>query len=240
MARLATRLAKLETSVSSTLSADASRLLVQLLGRLDALFWPHRSHDGSYRAEVRRLQVEYLNGVGGLVARASGETNWKSSHFARTELIAAGLCTALESGGQVVSLRLTPQGISDARGMVGSRLHDVATCVPLLDRLRDQGWVSESKLFQIDLVGNPSEWERLIDFMLPLLRAGLIESNSDTIGRCSFRMVDGVEIPVEPPSIRTVETWGDDEYLQSYNSERAALARLECDDGGIFIPMRCP
>jgi len=48
-----------------------------------------------------------------------------------------------------------------------------------------------------------------------------------------------VELPVEPSSELTEAEWADDHYIAAFDSERASLLRLECLDGGVFIPMRC-
>jgi hypothetical protein len=244
--RLTTRLAKLENSSGcGQLSEDAQRLLVQLLARLDAIFWPFRTHEGSYRAEVRRIQREYLSGVGGLRAASQGESNWKAGHYTRNELIGASLVTAHVDGGQVTGLRLTAQGIADARAMVGDRLHPLHSQGPQIVRellRRHQGeWVRENDLFGPDAcVGdNPSTWDHLTEYVLPLLREGLVESNSDLWRRVYYRAVDGAEIPSEPPSGLTEQPWADGLYVSAFDSERAALRRLECSDGGIAIPHRC-
>ena len=250
MIRLAKRLNALEQAAPSGLSVDADKLLVSLLGRLDALFWPFRSHTGSYRAVVRARQLDYIAGLGGLSAKAQGQENWKVQHYTRTELTTAGLCTAITSGGQTVALRLTPAGLADAATMVGDRLATLAgqpTRI-LLELIRQHEpsshsgkWILENDLFGSDICqgDDPNEWEFAIDFLQPLLRCGVIESTSDLYHRVYFRLVDGVVIPDLPVSTRQVEPWADDLYIASYNTERESLQRLRCDDGGIFIPMRC-
>ena len=245
MIRLSKRLEQLETAAASAISVDADRLLVGLAGRLDALWWPFREHEGSYRAEVRRLQVEYLAGVGGIRSRAQGETSWKSAHFARNELIAAGLVTPQLESGQVVSMRLTAQGLSDAMAMIGDRLHPITyqatlVCYELLRRQPGQ-WVRENDLFGGDVCKgtNPSDWNYAIEWLLPLLRCGAVESNSDAYHRCYFYFNADVAIPEEPSSTRTIEAWADSAYISAFNSERDQLQRLESEDGSIFIPHRC-
>ena len=154
--RISQRLQKLEqANGSDELSLDAQRLLVSLLGRFDSLWWPFRTHTGSYRGEVRRLQREYLAGVGGLRAAGQGESSWKSAHFSRNELIAAGLVQPLMSGGQVVSLRLTAQGIADGRAMVGDRLQTLdnpITQLALVMLTSSPGWMIENELFGDDTI----------------------------------------------------------------------------------------
>jgi hypothetical protein len=249
--RLSSRLQNLERSSGADgISPDAARLLVQLLARLDGLFWPFRTNEGSYRAEVRRLQLEYLSGAGGIVARSQGENNWKAGHHSRNELITAKLVSPLLEGGQVVGLRLTQQGIADARAMVGNRLcgsDNKVVRIILLALRKFEGcehsgkWMMENMLFgETTCSGpDPSKWDHATELLLPLLRCGAVECTSDSWHRASYRAVEGIEIPEEPPSTRQVEPWADHAYIQAFDSERAALMRSECDDGGIFIPMRC-
>jgi hypothetical protein len=243
MIRLNKRLEQLEQAATPRMSGDADRLLVSLLGRLDALFWPFRENE-DFRPEVRFLQVEYLAGRGGLRSRSQGESNWKAGHHARNELIKSGLVLPQIDGGQVTSMRLTPQGLSDARAMVGDRLHGInykgtLICHCLLKR-QPEKWVRENDLFGEDVCqgDNPSDWDFATEWVLPLLRCGAIESNSDSWHRCYFWFVDGVELTDEPPSTRTVEPWADAAYISAFNSERDALQRLESDGGGIHIPVR--
>ena len=251
MARITSRLAKLEDSQGSgELDADSSRLLVSLIGRFDALWWPFRTHEGTYRAEVQRMQVAYLAGTGSLRAASQGENNWKAGHYARNALIAAGLASAAKSGGQVTGLRLTPQGICDAMAMVGDRLHRLAnettlTMLGILQRFEGCNhsgkWMIENNLFGEGVcVGvDPNDWHHAIDYLLPLLRYGYAKSTSDIWNRCYFIAVDGVDIRDEPPSDMDVQPWADHLYVESFNNERRALQRLVCEDGGIYLPMRC-
>lgn len=249
--RIKLRLTKLEQSApASGLSPDAERMLVELLGRRDAMFWPWRTHRGSYRAEVRRLQREYLSGRGGLTARSQGASNWKSGHHTRNELIACHSVTAQLDGGQVTGLRLTPQGTADARAMIGDRLATCstkATAAAYIVLERFEGcehsgqWMSESALFGEDVCtgDNPTAWDDRTELLLPLLASGAIESTSDTWHRVYYRAVDGVELPTEPPSTLPQRPWADRAYVRAFDGERAALARSECLDGSIEIPMRC-
>ena len=250
MIRLNKRLDALESANSSVaVSLDADRLLVSLLGRLDALFWPFRSHTGSYRAVVRARQLDYISGKCGLSAKSQGQENWKVQHYTRAELTTAGLCTAITSGGQVTALRLTPAGLCDATSMVGDRLATLANhpTMVLLELIRrfegcehSGKWLLENNLFgsEVCVGDNPNAWEFAIDFLQPLLRCGVIESTSDLYHRVYFRLVDGVVILEEPVSTRQIEPWADALYIASYNAERESLQRLQCDDGGIYIPMR--
>ncbi|MCC7336178.1 MAG: hypothetical protein IT422_13890 [Pirellulaceae bacterium] len=249
--RIQKRLEKLEqTTAGADMSVEAERLLVSLLGRFDALWWPFRTHKDSYRAEVRRLQREYLAGQGGLKARSQGANNWKADHFTRNELIASGAVSPHMSGGQVTEMRLTPQGIADARAMVGDRLHTLdnqTTYILWLLLCRFEGcehsglWMIENNLLGEDVCAgdNSSKWDHATEYVLPLLSCGAVESCSDAWHRVYYRAVPGFELPTEPSSTATERPWADAAYVIAFQRERAALERSECLDGGIVIPMRC-
>ena len=247
--RITSRLKILEESkAGAELSGKAERLLVSLLARFDALWWPFRTHYGSYRAEVRRLHREYLAERGGLRAASQGERNWKADHHVRNELIASRLASPNMSG-QVTDLRLTPQGIADARAMVGSRLSTLnspASIAAFIILERFEGcehsgkWMIENKLFGDAVSGdNPAAWNDHTELLLPLLSCGAVESTSDLWNRVYYRAVPNFGLPTEPPSEATEQPWADGAYIRAFDAERAALQRLTCDDGGIFIPMRC-
>lgn len=241
MKNLSARLQRMEAQSCNILTDAALQLLVDLTARLDALFWPHRLHK-PYRPEVRKMQRDYLHNKAGLRAAASGETNWKGQHLARKALIEAGLCSACTAGGQITGLRLTEQGLSDARALIGDRLLSISACLPLLKEIQQQAtdeWISESRLFGVELTGSPTQWEPLIDVCLPLLRAGLIEQNSDLWGRCYFRSCPAVEVPNEPASQLSVAYWADAAYLDAFASERAHLEQMVSTDSGIVVPIRC-
>lgn len=249
--RIKDRLAKLEQAApASGLSIDAERMLVDLLARRDAMFWPWRSHRGSYRAEVKRLRREYLSGRGGLKARSQGEQNWKAGHFTRNELIASGSVTAQLDGGQVTGLRLTPQGVADARAMIGDRLHTTntkATIAAWIILSRFEGcehsgkWMIENALFGDDVCAgdNPTAWDESTELVLPLLACGAVESCSDSWHRVYYRATEGYQLQPEPLSKLQERPWADKAYVKSFDHERAALQRLEATDGSIELPMRC-
>jgi hypothetical protein len=243
MKRVKSRITKLEQQAAGEITDSAARLLVTLLGRLDALWWPWRHSDES-RAAIRGQQVAYLAGVGSLAARSQGSSNWKAVHFDRNALIEAGLVDAQIESGQVTGLRLTSQGIADAMALVGDRLQklDHLLTQAILGAIQEAGgWIRENQLFGDSVCSgdNPTNWEAYIEYVLPLLRAGVVEQTSDAWCRAYFAAVENVQLPIEASSLRSVASWGDEVYLEAFDSERAALMRLEALDGGIFIPMRC-
>ena len=249
--RISTRLAKLEQSTSTgSLSVDATKMLVRLLGARDALFYPWRSQ-GPHRVAVHQRQRRYLSGEQGLSAKADGRAQWKESHFLRSELVGRCHVIANRSGGQITTLFISPSGESFAQSLVwnipqAQVLNEVSRA--LFDRVRDfevklwcgRKWLSESQLFDTNLVSDPDQWSELTSLTLPLLVHGLVIANSDAYGRVYYSPT-GKDFPVElathfelqqaEPTMTTV-------YLDAYGDERQALMNAEPYDGNeILIPI---
>ncbi len=244
--RLTTRLKTLESAgPSAELTRSELLLLVSLLARRDALFWPWRSQASRKlpHCEIRQRQREYRDGTQGLQAKANGREQWKDLHFTRQKLIASGFVTANHSGGQVTSLFLSPLGEATGRALVGDRLHscdDTATQVVYrLLQLKYAGKpVRESVLFCRDCVGSPSDWDNLTELVLPFLTAGGVRCDSDTIGRVAYTPVEGVEYP-QHISVDVESHWDfDDAYCHSFNAERKHLETVEPRDSDeCYIPL---
>ena len=241
--RLATRLKSIE-GPSAELTRSELLLLVSLLARRDSLFWPWRfqaSHKLPY-CEIRLRQREYMAGTQGLMAKASGREQWKDLHFTRQKLIASGFVSANHSGGQVTSLFLTSLGEATARSLVGERLHScddiVVRAVFQFLLLKYEGKpVRESVLFLRDCIGVPTDWDGLTEMVLPLLTAGVVRCDSDTIGRVAYTPTE-----VSLPSLVAVAVeshWDfDDAYCQSFNAERKHLETVEPRDSDeVYIPL---
>ena len=243
--RLSTRLKSLEsTGQSAELSRAELLLLVSLLARRDALFWPWRFQAGRKlpHCEIRLRQREYRDGVQGLTAKADGRSQWKDLHFTRQRLIGAGFVTANHSGGQVTSLFLTPLGQATARALVGDRLHTCdSTATQVVFRLLqikyDSKPIRESVLFCRDCIGVPTDWDGLTEMVLPLLTAGVVRCESDTIGRVAYTPTE-VSLP-EHVVVDVESHWDfDDAYCQSFNAERKNLEGVEPRDSDeCFIPL---
>ena len=249
MKRLKSRIDALESgrSPSTELNAAESSLLVNVLARRDALFWPWRFqiHSKISHPEIRRRQREYLAGAAGVAVRADGKADWKNAHDIRQRLIASGLITAVHSSGQVTGVFLTAQGEATARALVGDRLHSFhESGVIVLARLRDLSAatpvraVRESVLWGRELLGCPNSWDDFTEMILPLLTSGIVKADSDTQGRACYTPVAGIE---EPPEI-TVSVAADDAldelYLSSFHNERQTLENVEPrDPHEICIPL---
>jgi hypothetical protein len=246
--KLSTRLSALEQTAEAgvELSDSEKGMLVAILARRDALFWPWRWSLGHQPpvVEIRCRQRDYLNGTQGVAAKADGRSQWKDAHFIRQRLIAAKMVTANYSGGQVTNLLLAPDGELTARSLVGGRLCKLGdpevkrlyAAILLHKQIHDRP-IREHELFQCDCEGDPSQWEHHTERVLPLLTAGIVRAETDTTCRILYVVGDGAEI-VEPTamSLPSDAKW-DQVYIRSFNSERTTLGSVEPRDADeIFIP----
>lgn len=242
--RLHSRLDRIESTEPASMSLDAQRLLVSLLGRRDALFYPWRCV-GPHRSAIARMQREYFAGVLGMMARSQGEANWKAGHQVRNELVAAGACKATISGGQITGLLLTARGEADARALVGNRLSVGEYTEVLVERITERSdrvfcgrrWCSESALFGIDGAGDPASWQHLTELVLPLLVAGVVVANCDAWGRVYYAVQDDTAFPSPLSSELAPQAAFDSVYIKAFDSERVELKRLDDSDGEILIPI---
>ena len=234
--RIRTRLDALEQA-NGTSDVGDLKLLVQLLARRDAMFWPWRHHSES-RLGIHQRQRDYLSGACGIASKSDGKASWKPMHESRQRLIAAGFVDALHSSGQVSSMFLTALGEATARALVGSRLFSIRESLICYVMLSTDNWTSESVLFAENLVGDPSSWDHLSEIVLPLLTAGLVTSNSDYYGRVGYRKTTR-ELPPDTPSVDVaVDESMDGVYIKSFNAERAALMACEpIDASEVWIPL---
>lgn len=241
--RLTTKLAELEANEpTSEMTRHERQLLVSLLGRRDALFWPWRFQICSHIpfAEIFRRQKEYLSSTVGLNAKADGKGNWKKAHEIRQRLIAVGFLKANHSGGQVTNVFLTPLGEATATALAGPGLSTLKDIEPMAIReilRRNGGVMRESKLFGIPCVGNPSDWNGYTQFVLPLLTAGLVSCYGDTVGRATYRLVSEDLPEVITVDVPFEESMGD-AYMRAFNAERIVLEQCTPrDPHEICIPL---
>jgi hypothetical protein len=234
--RIKTRLAELEKA-NGTVDVGDNQLLVTLLGRRDALFWPHRN-GGDSRLGIIQRQRQYLDGSVGISAKADGKTNWKAMFEARQRLISGGYLNALFSGGQVTSMFLSDLGEATARKLVGDRLKTINDVAIIFVFLQTDSWTSESVLFRENLVGSPSSWDDATECCLPLLTSGLVKASSDMHGRVGYRRTDR-EIPPDPPAVDVeCDEAMDSIYIRAFNAERSSLLQCEpLDNNEVWIPL---
>jgi hypothetical protein len=234
--RIRTRLAELEKA-NGVVDVGDNQLLVQLLGRRDALFWPWRHH-GDSRLGVHQKQRQYLDGSVGIGAKADGKINWKAMFEARQRLISGGFLSALYSGGQVTSLFVTPLGEATARALVGSRLFSIRESLICYVMLQTDKWTSESEMFGENLLGDPSSWDYLTEIILPCLTSGIVQCNSDNVGRIGYKKTSR-ELPKDVPSVSVeCDPEMDAVYIAAFNSERSSLQQcIPSDNNEVLIPI---
>ncbi len=241
------RIEKLETSRGgSVLSLAEREMLVNILAKRDSIFWPWRwqANKCSHIPEMRRRQREYLAGSIGVAAKASGQNDWKSASAMRQSLIAAGHLAAVYSGGQVQSVVLTPLGEATSRALVGDRLNTFPQSLPVLVRLRHLSKqtsvraVRESVLFGQELRGCPNDWDHLNELTLPLITAGCVFADSDTVGIACYVPIEGAPEPLPIEVDIESDQDLDDLYVHTFNSERLHLEAVEPrDQHEIIIPL---
>lgn len=234
--RISTRLNALERATGTSDVSD-HRLLVQLLGKRDARFWPSR-HSGQSRLGILQRCREYLAGTRGISSKADGKSDWKNAFEARNRLIQAGFVDAVRGNGEVTSLIVTQLGETVARRLVGSRLFSLHDSIIAYVQISTDSWTSESVLFGENLLGCPSDWDSKTEIVLPLLTAGLVTSNSDSYGRIGYRKTTR-ELPPDAPSVSVaVDESMDSVYIKAFNAERAALMACEpIDASEVWIPL---
>jgi hypothetical protein len=246
--RIRNRLFDLEiqsNSMDQALSAAAVKMLVEILGKRDALFHPWRvsiatpRHLESMPAILAR-QRAYRDRAEGIMVKADGRRNWKLAHATRLELVSSRMVAPISSGGQITSMTITPMGQAYARAVVGclQSVDDARLLLERLERLeKERRPVSESRLFGQELSGDPSDWEPWTEAMLPLIVDGAVDSMSDTEGRIYYSST-GRSVPAEiqrfdiEPLDDAVEWYG-----QAFAQERMLLDALESDSGEVFIPL---
>ena len=241
---IARRIAAAERSAVPNGVSDHVRLLVELVGRRDALFWPWRAVDSAVAVVQRRR--EYLEGVAGIAAKADGKAAWKPSHEARRELLDSGLATARYASGQVTSLFPTELGDATARATIGDLPGPLDALLPLA-RLRvhtgkpagGRQWVSESDLFDLPPDADcPRDWDRESGRILPALCRGWADSRCDAYGRVYFTPSPDVEIPELVDSDATEHPDGWTWYIDAFRAERDALRIAEpSDPAEIVVPI---
>lgn len=244
--KLSTRLRDLEAQAGEAveLTHDEQSLLVRILGRRDAMYWPWRCTltIRPPMAEIQQRQRDYLAGTVGVAVKADGKQQWKSAFQMRARLIQAGMIEAQHSSGQITSVFLTTLGEATARALVGDRLYVVKESLHqfmllcLLSQQTSVKAVRESVLFGIECVGDPSGWDYQTEKMLPLLTCGLVTSHSDTEGRIAYTPQGGIDAP-EPPAV-TVSSHPDFDaaYIAAFDAELKVLnATKPRDPDALYI-----
>jgi hypothetical protein len=233
--RIRTRLDALERSAGTSDISDY-RLLVSLLGKRDALFWPWRIL-GKSRLGIHQRQRQYLDGSCGISLRADGKSDWKDAHEARNRLIQLGYASSIRSGGEISSLILSPTGEATARKLVGDRLRSLRESIFVYVLLSADKWTSESVLFCKNFVGSSSDFDDYTELVLPCLTAGLVVANCDCNHRIGYKRTNR-EIPDEPIVDIGCDETMDGIYLAAYDAELRSLKTCEpLDLSEVHIPL---
>ncbi|XZE45977.1 hypothetical protein SH467x_001239 [Pirellulaceae bacterium SH467] len=233
MPKLSDRLAKLETHTGDALPTDALPLLVAILARRDALFWPARSPN--LALILLQRQRAYREKSLGIAARADGRANWKSAHHHRKALIEAGLVEPLSSGGQVTSLLLTAKGEAIARGLIGL---ESASSVAVIAEGFPRSWTHERELLGFEGEYSTDQAIPFTEVIFPLLIEGAIEVRCDSRKGLWYRGVGEVES--KSPDVTLIEASSTHQatYDKAFLAERDALESSEpLDPYEVFIPV---
>ncbi len=174
--RISARLKKIEQQTAQQ-GASSNKMLVELLARRDALFYPWRVWSLNSGLIHFEMQRECHAGRRGFSAKASGVVDWQSASEQRSLLIDRGLATPMRSaGGEINALCLTPLGDATGRALVGPRLHQLGGQLPRMitphvrhvRRLRPvDGWQVDVGKFAL---ATPATWR---------------SDRLGTLGRCS-------------------------------------------------------
>lgn len=212
--------------------------LAQMLGRTDAPWLPVR-REWSACGIISDARQESRTGIPSRACddAPTNDAERKRAQRIVSELVAAGLLTR-DPKRYVVAL--TAQGFRTARSLawpvvpadfaeVSRRLAERTAAGDCFERLGQSGWVAEPFLCgeawgeQTD----PIIFEWLADHMLPLLMAGLVESNASTVGHVCYRLTAG---PISDSALaELVAPDGgdafDDELCRVYLEHRTAARR---------------
>lgn len=257
MNRIASRLKRLEQAGAQQ-TDTGNKMLVELLGRQDALVYPRRVYASNHGRILGEMQPEFFAGRRGFSAKASGVVDWQAASEQRSLLIDRGLATALRTaGGEIGGLRLTRLGDVTARALVGlTQLHDLASRTVYCYLLAQADvthvwlggrWMAESLLWQRQLAGNPDSWGSLTEAVLPLLAAGYVRANYDGPGRVYYTNNhwdangDPQIKPIERVDVDVVEDPAmSNAYFTAFHSEVLSLEKLDpSHELHIPVPASC-
>ena len=230
-----------QTTGQQSVSEDELRLLIECVGRRDALFAPWRLQVSDF-PQIQRFpaiserQRDYLAGVQGVSSQAEGATDWKPTFQHRKRLVALGLASAVRAQGQsVTSLLITESGDAAVQAALGvSPFAGIAHYLKLRKAGRP---MSEAELFGIDAVGSPADWCEHEESMLPLLVRGIVRAVSDMDGRIVYALGDAGLPEQITESKEARRPWAMPVYFGAYHTERAALAATEYQGFDCHIPL---
>lgn len=246
------RLTALETDHRPAIDQHAAAL-ADILGRIDALFWPARIIGGR-TSRLAALEAEratyHAAGLQWAGLAEGGSRAWKKNERQRAALESAQLVTVSRAE-SAPRLTLTPEaehwtrralGLSTLYDSIPRALYQIIAEAPEDSPLtRSGGWLSEAALTGWDYNSRPqaSDWNPLIELLLPLLAAGILESRTSTTAQIYYRAArplpaledaPQIEISTAPDSILEV-------YSRAFGEGSEARERLENQGAEIYIPL---
>lgn len=250
------RLNKLENELTSVNGGDLraailehARTLCDILGRVDALWWPIRAGIHSrWRGAVIERQREYRR-FGGIPYSSGGRsdsTKWKSDERLRKSMRDSGLITISKKSGQP-RLQIVPHvEVSIRQGILGLDWHGMLFAA-LLQKVHDDndlqcrkgGWVSEVRAFGSDYKERPhqNDWFADESKVLPLLIGGHVETETTTTGHIYYRTVRVPDCDPVPVELDYDEALAD-VYLDSWLADHNGRVHWAVDDPyEVFIPL---
>jgi hypothetical protein len=188
-------------------------MLLDILAKTDALFWPCRSKDTEARRAIAELRTEYREL--GLAWRVGGDSATRQAKLRELEALAetGRLVIARTPGRQSVFVKLPDAVDTELRRQVCLADYDAAW--GLLGWIKSEAdagrcyvfgkrWVRETHLAEVEY-GSPDTGGTLgfyAECMLPLLVRGLAVSNADSQGRVWYALTPAGE-PLAAEAIET-------------------------------------
>ncbi|MFB3892047.1 MAG: hypothetical protein ACE15C_08490 [Phycisphaerae bacterium] len=242
-----------------------TELLLTILGRTDATFWPCRSHVPRVRAVVYERRRDFM--ARGL-AWASGATTAAERMRASRQLRRLGRRLTITGGraGRAMAVKLADKTYDDLRRLCG--VATMADSLPLLDELLrradgpDTGtclgrrWTSEQELTGVKWGGDTAAYAHLSTAALPLLARGFVESNASCQGHVWYaltpagrdlaqaRVADGLARPYTPIAPTPADAEAVGAYDAASADELAALAKAAPESkqelGLVPLPVSMP
>jgi hypothetical protein len=175
---------------------EKEQILIRILSRTDAIFWPCRSWQGCLQQTLAEHRKRYLSGSG--VPWHSASLGGRSNPTRLlSELEQAESIQCFREATKVRFARLTPESETTTRALIGlsSRAAGLLTLKKLKEARVEKdhfraGWISEKELTGCDYNSPKIETELLIvqNFSLSALAAGWVEFNSSTLGHGFYRI----------------------------------------------------
>lgn len=97
--------------------------------------------------------------------------------------------------------------------------------------------LSESNAFGVSALGDSSRFSTFTDMMLPAFVRGLASYTPSTRGSIFYGCDRDVDIPFTITSDEPQRSWGEDCYMDAFNTDSFNLANIAYDGHKVFIPL---